>query len=484
MFPTRPEIACGPKKDRDADATQTMDEAAVKPMNLKYLIYMTRFGSAGNRHIDLPEHESTPLEVMHSDHLEYSLRRGRPTNQKHGNRVGSRAPPLPCPPGAPQPPGGRRPPPHVTFPHLWDLPCRAAPTPDSSLLALPTNQKQSKSNEDRSSSSSSLSSSGNRSRAPSPYPGPRGRTNRQTDQDTSISKKRPDSPYPDMESRCPRHVSFPEVEELLRRELPPLRPTNQKQSKSNGSSSSSSSSSSRSRAPSPRPLSRANRKQVLQQLESSRTGHCNGIRPSSARMLDVPPNFMSSNPHAQLGNNNNNNHRAATTDRAVLPFMNPQPSGLIFHFGSSSSGSRSSNNRDAATATEDDHARQQKQQQERDVQEYWDKFESFNEHRYHPSGETRPEYKVAAAGNATKVTIAINSKKEDSTATRATEPVPEKQQKQGQIQQDIGKDWEAFEHLDLAKSPQGPYNAEEAESTESRQGSSWFSSWFGIGRRL
>ncbi|KAK8080273.1 hypothetical protein PG997_008091 [Apiospora hydei] len=199
---------------------------------------------------------------------------------------------------------------------------------------------------------------------------------------------------------------------MAHRTLPPLRPTNQKQSKRNGSSSSSSfssssssSSTSRSRAPSPHPLSRAHRKQILQQLESSRTGHWNGLRQpqTSNDNEDIASSPVSSKTNVYL----DDFHQAATTDRAVLPFMNPQPNSSL-----------SSGAQDAKTSTEEDaqaqEPAQQQQEQEQSFQEYWDKFEDFN----------------------------------------------------------------------VAQIPQGYYDADEAESTESRRaGGGWPSSWFGRGHR-
>lgn len=274
---------------------------------------------------------------------------------------------------------------HINIPQPEELPHKIPPPPGSvNCNDQPAHQKQ---------------GSGSRYRAPSPYPSPRGRATICQIPSIIITKSQPS-----LHAVSP-HVSFPEFGELPHRTLPPLRPTNQKQSKSRVSSSSSSSASDRSRAPSPYPLSRAHRKEILQELEASRTGHRNGIHHSTAGMKgvqDIP----------------------ATLDRAALPFMNPQPNLADL---------RSSNTRDAATSTtEDDQAQQPKQQQEqRSLQEFWDSFEDFNEHRYDSIGEIRPEYVT-------------------------------------------------FEDDDVDQIPQSHYDA---ESTESRRRGGWFSRWFGSGRR-
>ncbi|KAK7956468.1 uncharacterized protein PG986_005690 [Apiospora aurea] len=256
MFPTRSEGRPCPKKDRNTeeDTTQTMIGSNVN--GFEYTIRISH--RVAERRVRFPQFDSLP----HKTPSDPALAWGRPTNQMNGDHEGSRAPsPYPGARGrttareadgmssvapsrslSPATEGqsqGR-----VSFPQ--DLPRKTASPPGSSLVNPHTNQKHSK-------SSSTASSSNDRSRAPSPYPGSR------------------------------RLISFPDTEERAHRTLPPLRPTNQKQSKRDGSSSSSSSpSTSRSRAPSPHPLSRAHRHQIIQQLESSRTGHWNGLRQPEA----------------------------------------------------------------------------------------------------------------------------------------------------------------------------------------------------------
>ncbi|KAK8051705.1 hypothetical protein PG993_003090 [Apiospora rasikravindrae] len=434
MCPTSLEGRVGSKKSHNTeDTAQTMNGPI-----------LFRFGLDGNRHVRFSQPEPQPRKTP-SDPPCPSLPRGRPTNQMHGNRKGSRAPsPYPgvreraftregegmtsivrnrsvSPTTEEQ--SLRR----VSFPPPSDLLCKTAspPPPGSPHLDLPSNQKQSKSKDDRTTPSSTTSC--NRSRAPSPYP----------------------------RSRLPlptRQVSFPDPEELPHRTLPPLRATNQKQSKTNGSStSSSSSSSSRSRAPSPHPLSRAHRKQILQQLEASRTGHRDGPYQRQINdKNDMALALVSAKTNVYL----NDFHRAATTDRAVLPFMNPRPSGWP------------SDTREAAAAStgDDDQAEApKKQKQQQSFQEYWDEFEGFNEHRRHSDGEIRTEYQA--------------------NVTKAPEPTPQKQQP-GQEQtpkQDIGQFWDAFEDFNIVQIPKGYYDAEEAESTESRRGGGWLSRWFGRG---
>ncbi|KAK8127882.1 hypothetical protein PG984_008990 [Apiospora sp. TS-2023a] len=379
---------------------------------------------ATSRHISIPR----PEELPH--------RTPSPTNQKLGDGSRCRAPsPYPSsqgrattcqtpsvvitkrqPPSSPRP-EGQIPTLHAVFLQAEELPHKTPSTscPISWSHVQPTNQKQFIPKGDKSSSSSS---SGRRSRAPSPYPGCRGR------QESIISSRQSSwSPKPEG-SGLLRHVSFPQPDELPHKTQAPVRPTNQKQSKSSVSSSSSSSSpsSDRSRAPSPYPLSRAHRKEILQELEASRTGHRNGIRHSTTGMKDDVQDIP------------------AGPDRAALPFMNPQPSLINL---------RSSNTRDSATTmTEDDQVQQPPKQQKepRSFQEFWDSFEGFNEQRYCPDGEPRPEYKESAPEN----------------------------------QQDISNAWETFESVDVDHIPQGHYNA---ESTESRRRGRWFSRWFGSGRR-
>ncbi|KAK7958596.1 hypothetical protein PG988_013444 [Apiospora saccharicola] len=379
---------------------------------------------ATSRHISIPRPEELPHRTSY------------PTNQKQGDESRCRVPSpypssrglvTPCqtlrvvitksqPPSSPRP-EGQIPTLHAVFPQAEELPHKTPSTscPIAWSNVQPTNQKQFIPRRDK---SSSLSSSGRRSRAPSPYPGCRGR------QESIISSRQSScSPKPDG-SGLLRHVSFPQLDELPHKTQAPVRPTNQKQSKSSVSSSSSSSSSSsdRSRAPSPYPLSRAHRKEILQELEAYRTGHRNGIYRSTTVMKDNVPDIP------------------AGPDRAALPFMNPQPSLINL---------RSSNTRDAATSmTEDGQVQQpaKQHQEQRSFQEFWDSFEDFNEHRYYPDGETRPEYKESASEN----------------------------------QQDINKVWETFEDVEVDHIPQCHYDA---ESTESRRRGRWFSRWFGSGRR-
>ncbi|KAK8028415.1 hypothetical protein PG991_005471 [Apiospora marii] len=327
---------------------------------------------AASQHISIPQPEELPHKTPSlSGPVDCN---DRPVHQKQDHESRSRPPsPYPSSPGCAttsQTPsivitrsqftfslrsGGQGPTFHAISPQAKESPHKAPPVSliDWALFQ-PTDPRQSMSKEDI------------RTRALSPYPGPRGR------QETRTSKGR-DSSSPKLKRRCLVHqVSFPEPEQLPHRTHSPVRPTNQKQSRSRVSSSSSSSSSSslsgRSRAPSPHPLSRPHRKEILQELEASRTGHPNGIHHSTIGMKDV------------------HNTAPATIDRAALPFMNPQPSLADL---------RLSNSRVAATSkTEDDQVQQPKQQrkEQRSFQEFWDSFEDFNEHRYDSDGEIRPEY--------------------------------------------------------------------------------------------
>lgn len=375
---------------------------------------------AASRHVGIPQPEGlprkTPSPPVPVDW--YAICNDQPTNQKQGHSSRSRAP-------SPYPTSRGRATTCLT-------PSTIITKSQPSLRPRSEGQWHFFPQFEVADKPSSSSSSCNRSRDPSPSPGPRGHQETRTDRRLSSSSPKPES------RRHHRQVSFPEPGELPHRTLPPLRHTNQKQSKSNSSTSSSSSSSSspseRSRAPSPYPLRRAPRKEILQEFEASRTDHRDGIHHSTTTGLKDAQGAP------------------ATPDRAALPFMNPQPS-LV--------GLCSSNTRDAATPTEDGQMQQPKQQQEQQpsFQEFWDSFEGFNEHRYYPEGETRPEYKV-----------------NDTTTTSASESAPEKQQ-------DISKAWETFEDLDIGQVPQGRYDAESTESTESRRQGGWFSRWFGSGGR-
>ncbi|KAK6828279.1 hypothetical protein PG987_011620 [Apiospora arundinis] len=257
-----------------------------------------------------------------------SILRGRPTHQKHGSSNKTRAP-------SPYP-GRRRP--VVSFDNSAELPCREKapspePTPQSNLRKRPTHQSHSRGDK--------------RSRSPSPYPGMKH-----------------------------RRVTFPPFWEMpIKTGFPNLDlPSNQKQFKKGGSREGSS----RSRPSSPHPSSRAHRKQILQELEASRTGHRDGHYHRTTR--------MSGPPYTMLGLMDIDHGKA--TNPALWPTVSPYPGRDIYitpNVSPSPNNTQDVEKDDSNTTTAIEPIMEEKQQdQEQDQDEdqdeggFWDTFEDFN----------------------------------------------------------------------------------------------------------